>query len=82
MKTLHKNYFLFHRHQVGAKALNILNKQKVQPHFGNIGSVETLIKSALQKATSRRSHSRDGIIEIAPEDITDGSTDEVLGFFN
>jgi hypothetical protein len=48
-----------------------LNKQRLQPNFGNAGSVNTLITSALAKAANRPPMA-DGSIEIRPEDLVDG----------
>ena len=56
---------------MGEKALKILNKQRLQPNFGNAGSVNTLITSALAKAANRPP-TADGSIEIRPEDLEDG----------
>ena len=48
-----------------------MNKQRLQPNFGNAGSVNTLITSALAKAANRPPMA-DGSIEIRPEDLVDG----------
>jgi hypothetical protein len=48
-----------------------LNKQRLQPNFGNAGSVNTLITNALAKAANRPPMA-DGSIEIHPEDLVDG----------
>ena len=53
------------------KALKILNKQRLQPNFGNAGAVDTLIKAATANAAKRPPLS-DGSIVIHPEDIVDG----------
>ena len=52
-------------------AVTTMGKQRLQPNFGNAGSVNTLITNALAKAANRPPMA-DGSIEIRPEDLVDG----------
>lgn len=53
------------------KALKVLEKQRLQPNFGNAGSVNTILTAAMTKA-AKRAPLPDGFIQIIPEDILDG----------
>ncbi len=54
--------------EVEDKVLRVLQKQRVQPNFGNASAVEMVVEAAAAKAAF---HCED-FIEILPEDVEDG----------